>query len=165
MKYLFTVILSLILIFPVLALASDTDSHTVTVQVLEINEIDVDNDLILTIDSATAGDEPDDAMDSTTCDLCWTTNATTTKKITVDTSLLSPTYTLKVVAINITGVGTAVGTAAAEVTLSTTGPNDFITSISQTTGICDLQYTASATAAQGIGSDVHTVTYTILDSA
>jgi len=164
MKYFFTVILSFILIFPVVALASDTDSHTVTVQVLEINEIDVDFNLTLTISTATPGNEPDDAVDSTTCDLCWTTNANG-KKITVQTDLVTPTFTLKVVAINITGVGTAAGTAAAEVTLSTTGPNDFITSISQTTGICDLRYTASATAAQGIGSDVHTVTYTILDSA
>ena len=29
--------------------------------------------------------------------------------------------------------------------------------ISETTGSCDLEYVASATAAQGTGSDVHTV--------
>jgi len=139
-----------------LAMAANTDFHTVTVQVLAINEAAITGgDLTLTINTATAGQEPDDAVDNTTCDLAWTTNEAT-KKITVETNLAAPTFTLKVVAQNVTG-----GTAETEVTLSTTGANDFVTAISETTGGCDLQYTASATAAQGIGSDVHTVTYTL----
>ena len=139
-----------------LAAALNTADHTVTVTVEAINEAAITGgDLTLTINSATAGDEPDDAVDNTSCDLDWTTNEDT-KKITVETDQAAPTFTLKVVAQTVTG-----GTAAAEVTLSTTGANDFVTAISKTTGGCDLQYTASATAAQGTGSDVHTVTYTL----
>jgi hypothetical protein len=141
-----------------LAMAANTDNHTVTVTVEAINEAAITGgDLTLTINTATAGQEPDDAVDNTTCDLDWTTNEAT-KKITVETNLAAPTFTLKVLAQNVTG-----GTAEAEVTLSTTGANDFVTAISTTTGGCDLQYTASATAAQGTGSDVHTVTYTLTD--
>jgi len=141
-----------------LAMAANTDFHTVTVTVEAINEAAITGgDLTLTINTATAGQEPDDAVDNTTCDLDWTTNEAT-KKITVETNLAAPTYTLKVVAQNVTG-----GTAAAEVTLSTTGADDFVTGVATTTGGCDLQYTASATAAQGTGSDVHTVTYTLTD--
>ena len=139
-----------------LATALNTDDHTVTVTVEAINEAAIiGGDLELTINTATAGSEPDDAVDNTSCDLDWTTNEDT-KKITVETDQAAPTFTLKVVAQTVTG-----GTAAAEVTLSTTGANDFVTAISETTGGCDLQYTASATAAQGTGSDVHTVTYTL----
>lgn len=140
----------------ILAMAGNTDNHAVTVEVQAINELAITGgDLTLIINTATAGQEPDDAVDNTTCDLDWTTNEAT-KKITVQTNLAAPTFTLKVLAQNVTG-----GTAASEVTLSTTGANDFVTAIGTTIGGCDLQYTASATAAQGTGSDVHTVTYTL----
>ena len=137
------------------AAAGSTDSHTVTVTVTAINEIGITGgNITLTISSATPGQDPDDATDNTTCDLDWTTNETA-KKITVETNLASPTFTLKVVAENVTG-----GTAASEVTLSDTA-TDFVTGIATTTGGCDLAYTASATAEDGTGSDVHTVTYTL----
>jgi hypothetical protein len=140
-----------------LAMAGYTDNHTVTVQVQAINEAAISGgNLTLTINTATAGQEPDDAVDNTMCDLAWTTNEAS-KKITVETDLAAPNFTLKVVAQNVTG-----GTAASEVTLSTTA-DDFVTGVATTTGGCDLQYTASATAAQGTGSDVHTVTYTLTD--
>lgn len=158
MKYLLVVILSLILIFPVTVLALNTDSHLVTVTVVEINEIAViGGGITLTINSAVAGSEPTPVTD-TTCDLCWTTNGTG-KKITVKTNQGSPTFTLTVLPTSISalGGGTAVG---APVTLSTTDI-DFITAISIVAASCDLEYTASATAAQGTGSEVHTVTYTI----
>lgn len=152
------VVMGLVLAVGILAMASNTDNHTVTVQVQAINEIAIaGGNLVLTINTATAGQEPDDAVDNTTCDLDWTTNEAT-KKITVETDLAAPTFTLKVLAQNVTG-----GTAASEVTLSTTGANNFVTAIGTTIGGCDLQYTASATAAQGTGSDVHTVTYTLTD--
>jgi len=138
------------------AMAANIASHQVTVQVNAINEIAiVGANITLTINSATAGQEPNDAGNDYTCDLLWTTNESS-KKITVETDLGSPTYTLKVVAQNVTG-----GTAAAEVTLSTTGTNDFISGISQTIGSCDLKYTASATASQETGSETHTITYTL----
>jgi hypothetical protein len=140
------------------ALAGDTDSHTVTVTVSAINEVGITGgNITLTINTATPGQDPDDATDNTTCDLSWTTNEST-KKITVETDLASPKFELKVVAQNVTG-----GTAASEVTLSTTAA-DFVTGISTTTGTCDLAYTASADASDGTGSDVHTVTYTLTDA-
>ena len=139
------------------ALGANVDSHTVTVTVSAINELAITGgNITLTINTATAGQEPTDAVDNTTCDLDWTTNQAN-KKVTVATDLGAPTFTLKVVAQNVTG-----GTAAAEVTLSTTAA-DFVTGIATTTGGCDLQYTASATVSQGTGSDVHTVTYTLTD--
>lgn len=135
--------------------AADNDSHSVTVQVVAINELAISGgNLILTINSATAGSDPDDATDSSTCDLVWTTNETS-KKITVQTDQAAPTFELKVIAQNVVG-----GTASAEVTLSTSA-EDFVTNVSTTTGSCDLSYTASATAGQGTGSDVHAVLYTV----
>jgi len=130
-------------------------SHTVTVTVSAINELAISGgNITLTIDSATTASGPDDATDSTTCDLLWTTNEAS-KKITAETDLAAPNFALKVVAANVSG-----GTAASEVTLSTTAA-DFVTGVGTTTGSCDLSYTASATAPQGTGSDVHSVLYTI----
>ena len=141
----------------ILAMAANTDNHTVTVEVQAINEAAISGgNITLAINTATAGSDPDDAVDNTTCDLAWTTNQAT-KKITVETDLVSQNFALKVLAQNVTG-----GTAAAEVTLSTTA-TDFVTGVATTTGGCDLQYTASATAAQGTGSDVHSVIYTLTD--
>lgn len=155
MKGIVLLVAGLALILSGVAMAANNDSHQVLVQVSAINELAISGaNLTLTIDSATAGSEPDDATDSTTTDLLWTTNQAS-KKITVATSLASQNFTLKVVAQNVSG-----GTAASEVTLSTTA-QDFTTAIATTTGSCDLAYTARATAAQGTGSDVHTVTYTL----
>lgn len=137
--------------------AGNTANHTVTVTVNTINELSITGgNFTLTISAATAGSNPTDATDNTTTDLNWTTNVAS-KKITVATSLAAPTFTLKVVAQTVTG-----GTAAAEVTLSTTAA-DFVTGVATTTGTCDLSYTAQATAAQGTGSDAHVVTFTLTD--
>jgi hypothetical protein len=86
-----------------------------------------------------------------------------TRKITVRTSCLSQAFTLKVVATNVTE-----GVAQPEVTLVNGNPAvDLIRDIGsrQNNETCTLQYTASATFAQGnstdFGNDAHTVTYTI----
>jgi hypothetical protein len=135
-------------------MAAQSASHTVTVQVNAINELDLTGgNIMLTVGTATAGQEPDAATD-TTCHLNWTANQAN-RKITVATDLPSPLFTLKVLAQSVSG-----GTAAPEVTLSTTAA-DFVTGISKTVGTCTLGYTTAATAAQGTGSDVHTVTYTL----
>lgn len=145
------------LTFSAPALAATTASHTVTVTVSAINEVAISGgNVTLTIDSASSGSDPDDATDSTTADLSWTTNEAS-KKITVDTDLVSPTYGLTVEATTVSG-----GTSAGVVSLSTTA-QDFVTGIATTTGSCDLSYTGSATSGDGTGSDVHTVTYTITD--
>jgi len=159
MKRLIAVCLAVVLVLGLggVAVVANSDSHTVTVQVNAINELAIEGgNFTLTINSATAGSQPDPATDSTTCDVLWTTNEAS-KKITVATSVASPppNFTLKVVAQNVNG-----GTAASEVTLSDTA-QDFVTAVGTTIGNCDLAYTASATAAQGTGSDIHTVTYTI----
>jgi hypothetical protein len=141
-----------------LVMAADTDNHQVTVQVTAINEVGITGgNITLTINSASAGSQPTDAVDNSTCDLAWSTNQSS-KKITVQSNLGTPTFSLKVVAQNVTG-----GTAGSEVTVSTSA-QDFVSSISTTVGSCDLQYTASATLGDGTGSDVHTITYTMTDS-
>jgi len=158
MKRLIAVCLAVVLVLGLggVAVAANSDSHTVTVQVSAINELAITGgNLTLAINSATAGSEPDNATDSTTCDLLWTTNQAS-KKITVATGLTPQNFTLKVVAQNVSGGGSA----ASEVTLSTTA-QDLVTAVATEIGSCDLAYTASATAAQGTGSDIHTVTYTI----
>ena len=140
------------------ALGANTDSHTVTVTVAAINELAISGgNITLTLNSATPGSDLDDATDSTTCDLLWTTNELT-KKITAETNLGAPNFALKVTATNVTG-----GTAAGEVTLSTTA-TDFVTGVAKTTRTRELAYGASATAAQGTGTDVHTVLYTLTDA-
>ena len=139
------------------ALAASSANHTVTVQVNAINELALTGgNITLTISTATAGQQPDAATNST-CTLAWTANQAN-RKITVATNLASPLFTLKVLAQSVTG-----GSAAPEVTLSNTAA-DFVTGVSKTTGGCTLRYATAATAAQGTGTDVHTVTYTLTSS-
>jgi len=138
-------------------LAGSNDNHTVTVQVNAINELAITGgNKTLTINAATAGQNPNNTT-NTQCNLAWTTNETG-KKVTVATNLASQNFTLKVEATSVTG-----GTSAGDVTLTDTAA-DFVTGVAETTGNCTLFYTASATAAQGTGSDVHTVTYTLTAS-
>ena len=155
---IFLMTIVVLLSFAEVSFAAATDSHTVTVQVQVINELGISGgNVTLTINTATAGSNPTDAQDNTTSDLLWTSNESS-KKVTVATDLAAPNFTLKTLAQNVTG-----GTAAAEITLSTT-VSDFVTGIGSTTGNCDLQYTASTTAASGTGTDSHTITYTLTDS-
>lgn len=133
---------------------AQSDNHSVTVTLSAINTIDVDNDVTLTINSATPGQDPDPVVDNATAELAWTTNASS-KKITVETDLAAPNYTLEVEAINQTA-----GTPAGKATLSTTAA-DFLTGVGKTAGTCDLEYTASATVSDDPGTEVHTVTYTM----
>jgi hypothetical protein len=141
-----------------IALSADTDSHTVTVTVNTINEIAVTGgNLLLTINTATAGSEPNNAVDETT-GLQWTSNASG-KRITIESDIdSSPGYTLKALATGVDG-----GTPEAEVTISSVAQN-YIGGVSTTTGSSTTRYTASATAAGGTGSDVHTITFTIVDN-
>jgi len=124
----------------------------------------LNGDVDLTVSSASAGQQPT----STTNDVCrlqWTTLVMDdTKKITVQSSLATPSFMLKVSAVN---VSAGDGTAAGQVTLSTTA-EDLVTNIPAAVlvsdpGTCTLHYTASATAANGTGSDSHTITFTIVD--
>ena len=137
--------------------AAATDNHTVTVTVSAINELAiVGGNVTLTINTATAGSNPDNQTDATTSDLLWTTNEAS-KKITILSNILaaSANFTLTAEATGISG-----GTATAAQTPTTTAA-DFITGVATTIGTCDLSYVGSATAAEGTGSDAHTITYTL----
>lgn len=148
----------LALLVPFASFAGPSDSHTVTVTVSAINEVDITGgNVSLTIDSAVAGSNPDAVTDSSTADLAWTTNEQT-KKITVATSLADVNFPLSVTATDVTG-----GVSGGAVVLSTTA-QDFVTGISETIGSCGLSYSASAPASAGTGVDTHTVTYTITDA-
>jgi hypothetical protein len=124
----------------------------------------LNGDVNLSILSAVAGQEPSSTINETRL-LQWSTLALDpTKKITAQTSLGSPKFLLTARAVNITaGDGTAVG----EVVL-TTSASDFVVDIpagipAGDPATCTLRYTASATASDGTGTDLHTVTYTIMD--
>jgi hypothetical protein len=69
-------------------------------------------------------------------------------------------YTLQVQAVNITGVPSSSGINAPLVTLSTAS-SDFMTGIGLKRGTCSLLYTGTALASAGVGSDSHTITFTI----
>lgn len=156
MKTYAALLASVVLIFGWIGLASASNSanHTVTVHVDAINEAAVTGgDITLTINSATAGSQPNNAT-NTACHLNWTTNEAD-KKITVESDQAAPTYTLKVTATGVSG-----GTAAPQVTISSVA-HDFVTAVATTIGTCTLSYVASATAAEGTGEDVHVVTYTL----
>ncbi|HEY3296331.1 MAG TPA: hypothetical protein VGL38_12965 [bacterium] len=124
----------------------------------------LNGDVELTVSSATAGQQPI-AATSETCQLQWTTLvADATKKITAQSSLATPSFVLTVNAVSISAGD---GTAAGPVTLSTSA-GDLIVNIPagvlvSDPGTCTLRYTASATAANGTGSDSHTITFTIVD--
>ena len=124
----------------------------------------LNGDVDLTISSATAGQEPA-AASSEACQLQWTTLvADATKKITAQSNNATPSFALKLSAVN---VSAGDGTPAGQVTLSTTA-EDLVVDIPagvlvSNPGTCTLHYQASATAANGTGSDAHTITFTIVD--
>lgn len=141
---------------PAAVAASDTATQSVTVTVAEINEISVSAaSLTLTINSVSSG-APADATDSSSS-VSWTTNETG-QKVTVQTDLATPKYTLKVAPTVTSGAATG----SAQLTLTTTA-QDMVTGITKESGAATLGYTASATLSAGAGSDVHTVTYTLVD--
>jgi hypothetical protein len=126
-------------------------------------QISITGNPVLTITTALPGQEPTSVTDATST-LSYRRQTVVTK-ITVSTSCPGQRFTLKVLAINISG-----GTAATEVTLSDgMVATDFVTGIPRTGALnksCNPRYTASATFEQGnsaeLGSDIHTVTYTLL---
>lgn len=116
----------------------------------------------MTINAGTAGGQPTNVV-NTSCSLSYQRQSKISK-ITVATSCPGQSFSLGVVATNVTK-----GVAAPQVTLVNGNPaTDLVTSI-PTTGsrnaTCTLQFTASSTFSQGnsndVGNDVHTITYTI----
>lgn len=129
----------------------------VNVTVATINKVNVSSGSVaITITGAgtVAGQNLIGSVVNTSTTLFWGSNSAS-QKITVQSNLAAPTHTLKLLALNPTQ-----GTAAAEVTLSTTATN-FMTNVGRTLGSCTLQYTGSALATEGTATDTHTVTFTI----
>jgi hypothetical protein len=133
-----------------------TATNRITVKVQAITVLQINAGIInlsITGSNAIAGQDQMMTTDQTSS-LLWGTNSSL-KKVTVNTSLAVPKFTLQLVAVNQT-----VGTAAAQVTLSTTA-NDLLTNIGRSSGSCGLLYTAIALASQGTGTDSHTITFTV----
>jgi len=124
----------------------------------------LNGDVDLTISSAPAGQQPASATNEA-CQLQWTTLVVdATKKITVETNVAVASFALTVNAVN---VSPGDGTSAGQVTLSTTA-EDLVVDVPagvlvSSPGTCTLRYRATASAANGTGSDAHTVTFTIVD--
>jgi hypothetical protein len=93
-------------------------------------------------------------LTSSATQLQWATNSGL-RKVTVQTNLGAPKFTLRLLASAPTQ-----GTAAPEVTMSTV-PTDLMLNIGRTLGSAVLQYTAVALATQGTGTDIHTITFTV----
>lgn len=142
-----------------LALAANTDTQTVTLQVSAINEIAVSGDPgALIVNTATAGAEPDTATDNST-DYDITTNESN-KRITGVLDVAAPANTeLYVFLAAPTG-----GTSAGDVQLTTTAA-DLVTGISTLAeSNHTITYKFYAGIAAGIvASTTRTVTLTLTD--
>jgi hypothetical protein len=134
-----------------------TATNAITVKVQAITIVQITGSIVnLTVSgsNAIAGQNQMMTTDQTST-LSWGINSSL-KKITVNTSLAAPKFTLQLVAVSPT-----VGTAASQVTLSTTA-NDLVLNIGRSSGSCGLLYTAVALASQGTGTDSHTITFTVV---
>ncbi len=134
-------------------------NQDVTIVVADINEVSVSGNLTLTINSATAGSNPDDATDNTTS-YSITTNGTN-KKI---TGQLDVAYASGIsLAVDVTAP--TGGTSQGQKTLSTTA-QDLVTTMSKLVGsTLTITYTAAATlsAAPNGSGETNIITFTLID--
>ncbi len=157
--YLLPILLTSLLLLPSGIFAQASHKPKVTVPQLAV--VGVSSGVVslaITGVGVVAGVDPMTVTNQTTS-LLWGAN-TSTAKISVKTSLAVQKYTLQVQAININGVPSSSGITAPVVTVLTTG-KDFLTGIGLKRGTCNLLYTGIAHAVDGVGSDSHTVTFTI----
>lgn len=143
---------------PVLAQTYGTDNHTVTVQVSTITSVSVTvGSLAMTITGAgvPAGQDQMTVV-NTASTLRWGINSST-RKITARSNLTAgaQNFTLRLLAVSPTQ-----GTAAPEVTLTTTA-RDLMLNVGRSLGTSTLQYTGVALASEGTGTDSHTITFTV----
>lgn len=137
----------------------DVGTHVVSFDFLGINEIEVTGTPNLTISSAIAGEQPQEATDSSST-YGITTNGTN-KKITASIDTAMPAHvTLKVNVAAPSGSGTSLG----DMTLTTSASN-VVTSISQVAeSSLTITYKLSATVQAGVlSNNTRTVTFTISD--
>jgi len=169
MKRLLTIltVVGLLGLLTTAVMADNVDTLTINYEVKAINELEITDDSVtLTVDSATAGAQPDQASDGTTYDI--TTNcATDAKKITggIDTAM-GTGLTLKVTAGAPMG---GISAGAVDISNAITGTNDanLVTAIDAVvaSGLA-LDFTLDATVAAGVVSSAQkTFTMTLTDSA
>ena len=148
--------------------AQESAGHTVTVTVLEQNDIlIVGGDIALFAVPPLAGSV---TVTNASCDLYWGTNSNRPKKITVQTDLATPRYQLTVEPANIRELsGNPKNGKPGEpanpqpILLAGLAPMDFIDRIQRVYAACDLVYTATIYTGDSPGTETHTVTYTLTD--
>lgn len=114
-------------------------------------------DVSLVVSTATPGQEPDPVIDCSSGLRFRLSTSDPTMKITVETNLGSPRFSLSVEAVNETH-----GTPQGEVALDTVARDILCDVISTKNQTCELRYVATALLSDGTGSDAHSVTYTIV---
>jgi hypothetical protein len=157
-KY-FLLVTVLILLLTGAALGADVSSHVMTFNFQAINELEITGAPNLTIDSATAGEQPQEITDSSSI-FAITTNGTN-KRITASIDTAMPAYvTLKINVAAPSGSGTSQG----DVTLVTSSSN-VVTGISPVADSSPaITYKLSATVEAGVlSTDTRTVTFTLSD--
>ena len=134
----------------------DSDTHTISVQVSPITVVAVQGSAVamsITDANLTAGVDAMTVQDETSR-LLWGTNSSA-RKITAQSSLPAPLFELRLVALSPTR-----GNPGPEMLLGT-APQDLILNIGRSQGSCTLRYTVTALASKGIGTDSHTITFTV----
>jgi hypothetical protein len=155
MKTIRTMVLGAVLVVAAAASASAQATQDVTINIQAINKISIAGGAhTMTINTATAGQAPDDVTWSTTWAI--TTNQSNSKVSASIGSDMPSGVTLKVNMANPTSA-----TSNGDVSLSSTAA-ELVTGITQLneSGL-SLTYTASATALAGVQSVARTVTYTV----
>jgi hypothetical protein len=156
--------ISLIMIFLVLLIcplwASNQDSHTLTVTIAAINELNVSGNLGITIDTATAGQEPVSETDATST-VDYTTNSATNKKITGQYAISSGNDDHLIIEATLTSTS---GTSLGQMTLGDVSSIDLVNGLQQCADAGEtLTYEVTATVEQDVGNHVFVVTYTLTD--
>ncbi len=160
MKNVRTMILSAVLVVAAAASGSaQSTTQNLTINIVAINEISVSGGAhTMTINTATAGQAPDDVVWGTTWAI--TTNQTGAKVVVSIGSDMPTGVSLKVNMAEPTNAS-----SAGEVAL-TSIPQELVTGITKLNeGNLDLTYTASATTGAGVQSVSRTVTYTVTSGA
>ena len=135
------------------------DSHVVAFDLQAINEVFITGGPSLTVDTAVAGQEPTDDINSTSS-YAITTNGTS-KRLTASIDVAMPTDITLQISL---AAPTASGTSAGYITLTTTAA-DVVTGITKVaeSGVV-ITYKLSATASAGVmASDTRIVTLTMTD--
>jgi opacity protein-like surface antigen len=156
MKNFRNMVLSAVLVVAAAASAqAQSATQDITISVQAINKIAISGGAhTMTINTATAGQAPDDVVWSTSWDI--TTNQTGSKVVAAIGSDMPSGVTLKVNMAEPTNA-----TSAGDVSLTST-PQELVTGISKLNeSALGITYTASATALAGVQTVARTVTYTI----